>query len=220
MKKWLAAGALVGVCSGVYYYYCIGPSQRLETLMVLTEKRMLEVLSKLKSVYKNQFTKQQKLFRSSRRKYSSNSNEYSDLVSEFYTSLPSIFSDSIDEVIKDFSITRETYNNSWRMLKTNDQILEVFEECKVILASGHHRKELEVETLRDCLDFCKSKIDVEFLNLEALRLTVSIMEDELKASYGFEIEDIERGYNYFLDSLNDYDSVFQMINEARTIKDN
>jgi hypothetical protein len=219
MKKWVAAGVLVTASSCAYYYYYIRPSQRLETLMILTEKRMLEVLTKLKSVYKNQFTKHQKLFRSSRRKFSSNSKEYSDLVSEFYTSLPSIFSDSIDEAIKDFNITREIYDNSWRLLRTNDQISEAFEECKIIVATGHHRKELEVETLRDCLEFCKSKIDIEFLNLEALHLTVSVMEDELKASYGFEIEDIERGYNYFLESLNDYDSVFQMIKEARTIKD-
>ena len=187
--------------------------------MILTEKRMLEVLTKLKSVYKNQFTKHQKLFRSSRRKYSSNSKEYADLVSEFYSSLPSIFSDSIEEVIKDFNITREVYDNSWRMLKTNDQILEAYEESKVIVATGHHRKELEVETLRDCLEFCKSKIDIEFLNIEALHQTVSVMEDELKASYSFEIEDIERGYTNYIDSLNDYDSVFQMIREARTIKE-
>ena len=60
---------------------------------------------------------------------------------------------------------------------------------------------------------------VEFLNIEALHQTVSVMEDELKASYSFEIEDIERGYTNYIDSLNDYDSVFQMIREARTIKE-
>lgn len=215
----MAAGIVFAISSFTYYHYRIKPSQRLETLMILTEKRMLEVLTKLKSVYKNQFTKHQKLFRSSRRKYSSNSKEYADLVSEFYSSLPSIFSDSIEEVIKDFNITREVYDNSWRMLKTNDQILEAYEESKVIVATGHHRKELEVETLRDCLEFCKSKIDIEFLNIEALHQTVSVMEDELKASYSFEIEDIERGYTNYIDSLNDYDSVFQMIREARTIKE-
>jgi hypothetical protein len=57
------------------------------------------------------------------------------------------------------------------------------------------------------------------MNLETLQTTVSVMEDELKASYGFEIEDIERGYNSFMDSLNDYDSIFQAIREAKYIKD-
>ena len=166
MKKWVAAGIAFVISSYTYYHYQIKPSQRLETLMILTEKRMLEVLTKLKSVYKNQFSKHQKLFRSSRRKYSPSSKEYLDLVSEFYSSLPSIFSDSIEEVIKDFNITRQVYDNSWRMLKTNDQILEAYEESKVILATGHHRKELEVETLRDCLEFSKSKIDIDFLNIE------------------------------------------------------
>ena len=61
---------------------------------------------------------------------------------------------------------------------------------KTIEATGQQRKELDVETLRDCLEFCKNKIDSDQLTLETLQLTVSIMEDELKATYSFEIEDI------------------------------
>jgi hypothetical protein len=219
MLKWIAAGVVISLSSYTFYHYKIKPSQRLETLMILTEKRMLEVFSKIKSAYKNQFSKHQKLFRSSRRKLSSSSKEYQDLVSDFYSNLPSVFNEAIEETIKEFGISREIYDNSWRMLKNDESIAEAYEESKTIVATGHHRKELEVETLRDCLEFCKSKIDGELMNLETLQTTVSVMEDELKASYGFEIEDIERGYNSFMDSLNDYDSIFQAIREAKYIKD-
>lgn len=164
--------------------------------------------------------KHQKLFRNTRRKLELNSKEYADVVYQFYSNLPSVLNEAIEEVLKEFNVSKEIYEDSWRLLKNEDVIIEAYEDMKTILASGHQRKELDVETLRDCLEFCKSKIDSELMTAENLQLTVSIMEDELKLTYSFEIEDIERGYNAYLDTLNDYDSIFQAIREAKSIIEN
>lgn len=219
MKKWIILGSLVGISSFLIYKYQIKPKQNLESLLILTEKRMLEILSRIKSAYRTSFLKHQKLFRNTRRKLEINSKEYSEVVFQFYSNLHTVLNEAIEDVLKEFNVSKKIYEDSWRLLKNEDVIIEAYEDMKTIVATGHQRKELDVETLRDCLEFCKSKIDLDQLTDEFLQLTVSIMEDELKSNYGFEIEDIERGYNAYMDNLDEYDSVFQAIREAKTFKD-
>ena len=217
MKKWLAFGSLVGVSSFLVYNLNFKSKGKLQTLTILSEKKMLEILEKIKSEYRSQFTMFQKHFRSSRRKLQKNSREYSDAVSIAYNNLPSILNSSIDEVLKEFNVDREIFDNSWKLLKNEQIICEAFEDIKIITFTGYPKKEIGTETLNEVLEFCKTKLENEYINNENLQMTVSVLEDDIKDLYGFEIEDLEKTYLAYIDVLPDYESIFQAVREAKYV---
>jgi hypothetical protein len=215
LKKWLALGGVASLSSFLVYNFAIKTKGKLQTLVILTEKKMLEVFSRIKAVYRSSFAKHQKQFRHGRRKLQRNSPEYAAFVSESYANLPKVFNEAVEEVLKEFDIPKEVYENSWRLLKSEENIFEAHEDLKFIAATGHPRNELQVDTIRDALEFCKSKLENEFSGAESLQLAVSFLEDELKDTYGFEIEEFERGYYAYFEGSNEYDSIFQAIMEVK-----
>lgn len=216
IKKWLAFSGIVGLGSLLVYELQFKSKGKLQNLTILSEKKIMEIFTKIKQAYREAFKKHQKIFRNGRRKLQRNSPEYENFVAEAYSSIPRVFNDTIDEVLKDLNITREIFDNSWKLMKNEEGVFDAFEDIKNITSTGYPRTELQMETVRDALEFCKEKLERELGTTETLQLAVSLLEDDLKDRYGFEIEDFERVYFAYLDSFNDYDSVFQAIRDAKS----
>ncbi|OMJ88011.1 hypothetical protein SteCoe_10168 [Stentor coeruleus] len=219
VKKWLAIGGLIGLSSFLIYHYRFKPKCKLQTLIILNEKKLIEIFGKIKTSYREAFKKHQKIFRNGRRKLQRSSMEYENFVYESYANIPKVFNDTVDEVLKDLSMTREIFDDSWKLLKNEESVFDAYADMKTITPTGYPRNELQMETIRDALEFCKEKLGGVLDSTETLQLAVSLLEDDLKDRYGFEIEDIERAYCSFMDNFNDYDSVFQAIREAKSVMD-
>lgn len=219
MKKWLAFGGLMGLGSLLVYELKLKTKGKVQTLVTLTDKKILEIFVHIKSHYRDAFKKHQKLFRNGRRKLQRNSQEYANYVFDSYSSLPKIFSDCVDEVLSEQHISREIYENSWKLLKSDESIFEAAEEMKTIITTGYPRTDLPIDTIRDALDFCSEKLGPELRSLESLQLAISVLEDDLKDMYGLEIEDFERGYYSLMEGCNEYDAVFSSVREAKSIID-
>ena len=180
---------------------------------------MLEIFEKIKLAYRESFKKYQKIFRNGRRKLQRNSEEYANFVYDSYANLSKIFNDSINEVLKEMQIPREIYDNSWRVLKNDEIILESAEDMRVVSNLGHFRKDLPIEIIQDSLKLCKERFESEYSNNERLQLVISLLEDELKEAYGIEIEDLEKAYFAFADNFEDYDWLFNAIKDSKTVID-
>jgi hypothetical protein len=215
--KWVTLGSLMGLGSYLAYQYSLLPKVKVQTLRILSEKKLLEIFARIKVAYRDSFKKYQKIFRNGRRKLQRNSQEYANYVYDSYSNLQKVFDEAVDEVLTELHIPKEVYENSWRILKNDELIFEAAEEMKVISFTGHARPDLSIETIRDALEFCKEKIDSELGSMESLQLAISLLEDELKDTYGFEIEDFEKGYYAYMDNLNDYDSVFLAIKDSKSV---
>lgn len=190
----------------------------MQTLVILSEKKMLEVMEKIKSEYRTKFYMFQKHFRTNRRKLQKNSREYAEAVHLAYSSLPNILNTSINEVLKEMSIEREIFDNSWKLLKNEASVCEAFEDVKLLTSTGYLKKDIALETAQEALEHCKSRFDGDF-NHENLHMTVSLLEDEIKDEYGFEIEDLEKAYLSYLELASEYDSIFDAIREAKYVAD-
>ena len=62
MKKWLAFGSLLGASSLVVYNLNFKSKGKTQTLTILSEKKMIEVLERIKIEYRTQFFMFQKHF--------------------------------------------------------------------------------------------------------------------------------------------------------------
>jgi hypothetical protein len=218
MKKWLAFGSLLGASSLVVYNLNFKSKGKTQTLTILSEKKMIEVLEKIKIEYRTQFFMFQKHFRSNRRKLQRNSKEYAETVNIAYSSLPNILNQSINEVLKELNIDREIYDNSWKLLKNEQSVCEAFEDLKIITSTGNLKKDIGVEVTQEALEHCKSKFESEYGH-DNLHITVSLLEDEIKDQSGFESEDLEKAYLIYNELAPDYDSIFDAFREAKYVSE-
>ena len=201
----------------LYYELKLKSKGKTQVLMILPEKRMLEIFVQIKPNYSHSFRKYQKIFRSTRRKLQRNSNEYANCVYDFYASLQKIFNDSVEEVLNEIDISKEIFDNTWKLLKNDEIIFEAAEEVKALSFSGKPRNDLSIDTISSALELCKEKLELELGSIESLQLAVSIMEDDIKAGYDLEVEDLEKIYMSYPENFNDYDSVFQAINHSKSV---
>ena len=217
MKKWLAVGGLMGLGSLLLYELKLKSKGKTQDLMILSEKRMLDIFIQVKSKYSHSFRKYQKIFRNTRRKLQRNSQEYANCVYDSYASLQKIFNDSIEEVLAENGISKEIFDNTWKLLRNEQVVFEAAEEMRTISLSGKPRNDLSMDTIANALELCKEKLESELGSIESLQLAVCIMEDYVKAMYDFEVEDLEKIYMSYPENFNDYDSVFQAISESKSV---
>ena len=218
-SKWLALGGLMGLTSLLFYELKIKSKGKVQTLVILSENKMLDIFNQIKQKYRDSFKKYQKIFRNGRRKHQRNSQEYGNFVYDSYANLQRVFNESVDEVLEENSISKEVYENSWKLLKNDVSIFEAAEDMKIITPSGNLRTDLTMEDVRKCLEFCRDKFDSFPGMTENLQLAVSLLEDDLKLEYGVEIEDIEKWYYAYIGEFEDCDSLFQAIRETKSVID-
>ena len=87
-----------------------------------------------------------------------------------------------------------------------------------IINKGSISDKLTPEVLKEILEFMKQLLETEFANNNLpIFHVVALIEDEVFERFRFEIEELERAYEMFLDSFKEFDVIFQTICQYKLI---
>lgn len=218
-RKVLIFSGLFSIASLVTYSYLTVRQVKLDTIYIMSDVVLLNIFHQARKTFSKAYRRSQNNFRKVRRRLERRSAAYWQSITEYFTSLPGLYRESLESVVSDLGFTMKVFDDTMRFRKTDSAIYEACEEMREVINKGALSTELTPEVLKDILDFMRVKLDEECNSNEGLDIyhIVTLLEDEVFDTYHYEVEVIERSYDLYLSSFKEFDIIFQTIGQCKLI---
>ena len=130
-----------------------------------------------------------------------------------------VYKGCLQDVLEDNNLTLKIFQDTMKLRRIDANINEACEEMREVINKGLVSSELTPEVLKDILEFIRNKIEYECNERDDYTIfrTIILMEDDVFDKYKFEIEEIERAFDLYLDAFKEFDVIFLTIAQCKLI---
>ena len=103
--------------------------------------------------------------------------------------------------------------------RNDPSIFEACERVREVINKGQVTSAFTPGVLKEILEFMKNILEKEYNSQDELEIyqIVTLIEDETFDAYQYEIDEIERAYELYLESFKEYDIIFQTICQCKLL---
>lgn len=219
IKPWMVIGGLAALSSLTYIKLFRSKNAKVEVIYILPDEVLLDIFNQIRKRFSKSYKRFQSQFRKQRRKLQRRSEEYWSAVKEYTVGLPVLLRETIKDVLTDSKLSAKILEDTLKLHKIDPNIQEACEELREIPNKGIVSNDLTPEVLNEILEFIKTTLDQEYNNKQNLSLfeIIILIEDEINERFKYEIEEIERAYDLYLDAFKGFDVIFQTISQCKLI---
>lgn len=166
------------------------------------EKSLIDILNEIRICYTSFYITELKQHRKIRRRYPRNSDAYAKAVAEFQLKLIKTIQESIDEILKKYSLSEREIDICIEHHSKNYKIVKAFDDLLEALYMGRRHFDFALgKTKRRRLETCRN-LEPQ-THAEEIGLGQAQIEDEIFEKYGREREEVEAVLNPHSHQINE-----------------
>jgi hypothetical protein len=160
---------------------------------ILTRESYKEITSTIRLKYSQKYWPQVKKFRIERRTYSPSSQIYHNIVVNFQKIIKKLIDESTAEVLKDFRVSKEIFEESVNFYDEDPELKEYGENLIKAIPEETNKSVLSRALTNEILRYFSNRLkekNSECIELDDYLLSTSEIEDEIFKRYNVEMEEL------------------------------
>lgn len=173
---------------------------------ILTRESYKEITTGIRQNFSKKYWPEVRKFRNERRTYSPYSQTYQNIVLNFQKVIKRLVDESTHEVLKDFRVYKEIFEESVNFYDEDPELKEYGENLIKAIPIDGNKMILSKARTNEILSYFSSRLkekNAECLELDDYLLSTSEIEDEIFKRYEVEMEDLTSAVEEYKDYLQD-----------------